>query len=208
MFEELTKEELKLFNSLDTPKKIQDYLNKLKANLVKGGRRYRDTCFSPRKVIQNKKAHCVEGAIFAAAVLRYHNFPALIVDLESTESDLDHVIAVFKKNHKWGAISKTNHAVLRYREPVYSNIRELVMSYFHEYTDTKGNKTLRAFSPPVNLKRFDKYRWIFSEEDVWYIPEYLTKVKHYNILNKSQIEGLRKADKIEIKVGDMKEYKK
>lgn len=204
----LTKKEEKIIASLDTPKKIQDFLNKLGANLTKDGKRYRDTCYSPKLVLKYRKAHCIEGAIFAAAVLRYHGYQPLIVDLESTENDLDHVIAVFKINNKWGAISKTNHAVLRYREPIYRDIRELVMSYFHEYTDKKGNKTLRAFSNPINLKIFDKYNWMTSEEEVWYIPNYLTKVKHNKILTRKQIKNLRKADKIEIKVGNMKEYKK
>jgi hypothetical protein len=203
-----SKKEEKIIASLNSPRKIQDFLNNLKANLIKGGKRYRDTCLSPKRVLQEKKAHCIEGAIFAACVLRYHNFPPLIVDLESTEKDLDHVITVFKKNNRWGAISKTNHAVLRYREPVYKDIRELVMSYFHEYTDSKGNKTLRRFSNPINLKIFDKYNWMTSEDEIWYIPEYLTKVKHHNILTKKQIKDLRKADKIEIKVGNMKEWKK
>lgn len=158
---------------------------------------------SPRMVLKNRKAHCVEGAVFAAAALRFHSFEPLVIDLESTKKDFDHVVAVFKQNGKWGAISKTNHAVLRYREPVYKNTRELVMSFFHEYFLDDGNKTLRRFSLPVNLKRFDKFNWMNSEEDVWYIPEYLVEVKHFDILNKKEIASLRKADAIEIEAGKL-----
>ena len=111
---------------------------------------------SPRLVLRNNKCHCIEGAIFAALALRFHGYKPLVVDLTASKDDFDHVIAVFKKDGKWGAISKTNHAVLRYREPVYKSIREIVMSYFHEYANDDGKRTLRSFSLPVNLSRFDK----------------------------------------------------
>ena len=108
-----------------------------------------------------------------------------MVDLTTVDRDYDHVLAVFKKNNKWGAITKTNHAVLRYRDPVYKSIRELVMSYFNEYFLDDGKKTLRSYTLPVNLSRFDKFGWMTSEEDVWYIPEYLAEEKHFSILTKN-----------------------
>ncbi|HLD57507.1 MAG TPA: hypothetical protein VJA47_04325 [archaeon] len=197
------KQELSVLKKLNKPKKIQDFLNKLKANFEPSG----DTCRSPRMVLRKKEAHCVEGAVLAAAALRIHGYKPLILDLTSNKKDFDHVVAVFEKNGFWGAISKTNHAILRYREPVYKNIRELVMSYFHEYTTNNGEKTLRSYSMPVNLSRFDKLGWTTSEKDIWYIPEYLLKVKHFPVLNKSQISSLRKADKIEIKAGKLVEWR-
>src|SRR3989338_4812500 len=112
---------------------------------------------APRRVLATGKAHCMEGAMFAALALRFHGYPPLVVDLESTKDDFDHVVAVFKSNGKWGAIGKTNHAVLRYREPVYRDIRELVMSFFHEYFISEtGKKTLRKHSEPVDLRMFDE----------------------------------------------------
>ncbi|MBS3081179.1 hypothetical protein J4221_06925 [Candidatus Pacearchaeota archaeon] len=199
----LTEEEYILLKNLNTPSKIQDFLNNLKINFEEQG----DTCMSPRMVLRTKKAHCIEGALVAATALRINSYPPLIVDLEASKHDYDHVVCVFKKNNCWGAITKTNHAVLRYREPVYKNIRELVMSFFHEYfTNHNGKKTLRSYSKPVNLEIFDKYNWIASEENVWFIPDYLTKIKHYSLLNKSQIRVLRKADLIEIKAGTLVEY--
>jgi len=200
---DLSKEETKILKSLNTPKKIQDFLNKLKINFEEKG----DSCMSPRKVLKYKKCHCTEGAILAALALSFHNYKPLLVDLTANSKDFDHVIAVFKKNNLWGAISKTNHAVLRYREPVYKNIRELVMSFFHEYFTDNGKKTLRSYSMPVDLSRFNKQNWQTSEEDVGFIPEYLAEVKHYNILNKKQISNLRKADEIEIKAGKLVEWK-
>jgi len=198
-----TKEEVKIYKKLNTPKKIQDFLNSLKVNFEGAG----DTCFSPRTVLREKKAHCVEGAVFAAAALRFHGHEPFILDMESTKKDFDHVVAMFKINGCWGCLSKTNHAVLRYREPVYRTVRELVMSHFHEYFMDNGKKTLRRFSMPVNLKRFDKFNWMTSDEEVWYIPEYLVEVKHFDILTGVQVRRLRKADEIEIKAGKLVEEK-
>ena len=200
----LNEKEIKIFRALKTPKKIQDFLNKIPINFEEGG----DTCYSPRMVLKNWKAHCMEGAMLAAAALRINGIDPLVVDLTATRKDFDHVICVFKKNGKWGSIGKTNHAVLRYREPIYRNIRELVMSFFHEYFDDSGKKNLRSYSSPVNLKRFDKINWVTSEKDVWEIPDYLAKIKHFPILTRSQIAGLRKADKIEIEAGKLLEWEK
>ena len=197
------KQELSILKKLNTPKKVQDFLDTLKVNFEPDG----DTCRSPRVVLRTKNAHCIEAAMLASATLRIHGNRPLILDLTSSYGDEDHVIAVFKNQGSWGAISKSNHAVLRYREPVYKTIRELVMSYFHEYTDNKGKKTLRSYSMPVDLSRFDKLGWTTSEDNVWYIPEHLLKIPHKQILTRSQIAGLRKADKLEIEAGKLTEWK-
>jgi hypothetical protein len=199
----LNKDELKILKSLNTPKKIQDFLNKIPINFEEKG----DTCMSPRKVLRENKAHCIEGALLASVALRINRIKSFIVDLEATPKDFDHVICVFKKDGKWGSISKTNHAVLRYREPIYNTIRELVMSFFHEYFDDNGNKNLRKYSAPVDLSIFDHLNWTISEEDIWEIPEYLADAKHYPILTKSQIHRLRKADILEIEAGKLTEWK-
>ncbi|MEK6926634.1 MAG: hypothetical protein AABW50_05135 [Nanoarchaeota archaeon] len=200
----LENEKLKILKRLKTPAKIQDFLDSLKINFEEKG----DTCMSPKMVLKAGKCHCVEGAILAALALRFQGHRPLIVDLLAHDRDFDHVVAVFKRNGKWGGISKTNHAVLRYREPIYNSIRELVMSYFHEYFDDNGKKNLRSFSSPVDLSRFDKFGWMTSEEEVWYIPEYLVEARHFPILSKRQIHGLRKADDIEIKAGKLVEWRK
>jgi len=150
----------------------------------------------------------VEGAMLAAAALRVNGEKPLVVDMEATMKDFDHVICVFKREGKWGSVSKTNHAVLRYREPIYKSIRELVMSFFHEYFDDDGKKNLRSYSLPVDLSRFDHLNWMASEEDVWFIPEYLAKIRHFPILTRNQIARLRKADQVELDAGDTVEWKK
>lgn len=203
---EYTKDEIKLFKKLNTSSKIQDYLNTLEFNFEENG----DTCMSPREVIKNKKAHCMEGAMFAAAVLEFHGFKPLVLDLRSIKRpyDYDHVVAVFKQFGCIGAISKTNHAVLRYREPVYKNVRELALSYFHEYfLNSNGKKTLREYSIPFDLNYFNKLNWRTTEEDLFGISFYLDEIKHYRILSKEQEKNLRKADRIEIEAGEIVEFK-
>jgi len=205
----LIKNTIKILKTLNTPAKIQDFINNIPINFELDGK---DTCMSPFSVLKKNKCHCIEGAFLAAVAIWINKIgigKPLVVDLRGTHDDFDHVIAVFNIDGKWGAISKTNHAVLRYREPVYESIRELVMSYFHEYTDDKniGKKTLREFSDPVDLSVFGK-DWIFSDENLWHIHDYLDSVKHYKILNKKQEKNLRIADKIERRAGELVEYKK
>jgi hypothetical protein len=200
----LTPTEEKLFRKLDSPVKIQDFINSLKINFEEDGI---DTCVSPRTVLKKGKAHCIEAAFLAAAILWFHGHKPVVIDMRATEEDFDHVIAVFKKDGKFGAISKSNHAVLRYREPIYRDIQELVMSYFHEYSDSKSNKTLREFSIPIDLSIFDK-DWITSDSDLWHIHDYLDTVKHFKILTKEQEKNLRKQDKIEQGLDKITEYKK
>jgi hypothetical protein len=202
----LTKEEIKLFKSLNTPNKIQNFINKIPINF-EDGEEGGDTCYSPRRVLKDNKCHCMEGAILAALILRVNGFPPLLVDMAASKDDFDHAIAVFKKNEKWGAISKTNHATLHYREPVYDSIRELVMSYFHEYTNEDGKKTLRSYTDTIDLSVLDDKNWMTTEEDVWCIPELLVNTKHYPILTKKQIATLRKIEEIEMKARNIIEWK-
>jgi hypothetical protein len=175
---DLTKAELRLFRRLSTPEKIQKHLDDLPYNKEHEG----DTCLSPRRVIRHNTAHCFEGALFAAAALRVNGRPPLILDLAAVRDD-DHVVAVYRTNGCWGAIGKSNYAGLRFRAPVYRNLRELALSYFEHYYNLKGEKTLRAYSRPVNLARFDSIGWMTAEEDLWTIPEYLVDIKHTPIAN-------------------------
>ncbi len=191
----LTSHELTTFNRLKTPQKLQDFLNTLefrKPGAV--------IDMSPRRVLQARKAHCLEGALLAAAVLWHHGHQPLIMDLTSADGDHDHVVALFRRFGRWGAISKTRHAVLRYREPVYRSWHELAMSYFHEYFLDNGKKTMRGYSRPFNLSRFGK-RWITTEEDLYDLGAALDDAPHISFLDKRMIKNLRKADPVEIEAG-------
>ena len=200
---EFTKKEIALIKKLNTPAKVQDYLNTLEFNFEESGQ----TLKSPILTMRSNSAHCIEGAILGAYILSRHGFPPLILHLQTIKGDFDHVITIFKKHGYFGALSKTNHAVLRYREPVYKNIHELVLSYFHEYFLDTGIKTLRKYSKPLNLGVFED-GWEKEESDLFGIDEELDNVKHYDIAPKDHIKNLRKADKIELEAGKIVEFKK
>ena len=199
-----TKKEILMMRRLNTPAKIQDFLNSIPANFEKKGE---NTVRSPLRVLRDNKAHCIEGAILGAYILSLHSYLPLLINLESTKDDLEHVVALFKKNGRWGALSKPNHAVLRYREPIYKSIRELVMSYFHEYFIDDGSKTLRRYSRSLNLNIFES-NWPVAEDDLWGIAEELDKIKYYDIAPKSFFKSLRKADMVERRAGKLMEWTK
>jgi len=195
-----SRRELSVFRRLDSPARVQGFLNELGCNWELEG----DTCMSPRRVLESGIAHCVEGALLAAAALRLHGRRALVVELVATADDDSHLVAVWNERGYWGAIGKTNHAVLRYREPVHRDTRELAISFFHEYfLNSNGEKTLRSFTRPVDLARFDRRRWMTAEEDVAYIPEAIEGMRHYELLEPWQIRGLRRADDVEIQAGEI-----
>jgi hypothetical protein len=151
-----TPREGKLLQGLNTPAKAQDFLNKIPFNFEKN----RETIKSPLKTLRENSAHCFEGALLGAYILSLHGFTPYIMYFKSKRGDYDHVIAPFKVGSLWGALSKTNHAVLRYREPIYKNIRELAMSYFHEYFLDSGEKTLRQYSALLDLSKGWKVKTI------------------------------------------------
>lgn len=198
--EDFTKKEKNLIKKLNTPAKIQDYLNILAFNFEPTGA----TLKSPLYTMRSGTAHCMEGALLGAYVLSQHGFKPYLMLLKAREDDFDHVVAPFEIDGLWGALSKTNHAVLRYREPVYKNIRELAMSYFHEYFLPNGEKTLRAYSKLLDLDTFEE-DWPILKGDLWGIDDELDNIKHYEIVPKKHIKKLRKAVPIEIKAGEIVE---
>ena len=183
--------ELAILRKLNKPYKIQTYLDEdIGYNKEKGG----DTCRSPRRVLRDRTAQCMEGALFAAAALHVNGHPPLLLDLEAVHDD-DHVLAVFRERGHWGAVAKSNYAGLRFREPVYRTLRELAISYFEHYYNLRGEKTLRRYSRPVNLSRFDGVQWITAEEDLWVIPEYLTTISHTSLLTPEMERRLSPMDR-------------
>ena len=182
---DLTPRELRTLRSLDEPIKVQRFLDRLDYHHAK-------TAWSPRLVLREKKAHCLEGAIFAAAALRVNGFPPLLWDLEAVQDD-DHVLAVFRQRGHWGAIAISNYSGLRYREPIHRSLRELAVGLFDDYFNHRGERTLRAFATrPVNLARFDRRRWMTSESDLWYIAEHLVHVPHTPLLEPWMEKSLKR----------------
>ena len=170
--------ERRLLRRLNTPLKIQQFLDEeIQYNKEREG----DTCYSPQMVLRRRTAHCMEGAMLAAAALEYNGHPPLLVDLEAVRDD-DHVIAVYRTDGCWGAVAKSNYNGLRYRSPVYRTLRELVMSYFEDYYNPAGEATLRAYSRPVLLRRFDSLSWRTAEDHLWNIPRHLFRIPHLPVL--------------------------
>lgn len=198
----LTKEELHTLKKLSTPQKVQDFLTALPINFEKKG----DTLMSPRRVLREKKAHCFEGAMFAALAFWVGGREPLLMDLRADPTDDDHVIAPFVMNRYWGAVSQTNHGTLRFRDPVYKNPRELAMSYFHEYThDKTGEKTLISYTKPYNMKKL-KTTWVTDEKDLWYMVKLLDDLPHYNMIPTQNRRLIRRSDSIERKMNELRQW--
>jgi hypothetical protein len=183
---DFTRSELRTLRGLKTPTGIQRFLDELPYNLS-------FTARSPQKVLRDRTASCLEGGIFAAAGLRALGFPPLIFDLEA-EQDTDHVVAIFKMRGHWGAVAKSNFTGCRYREPVYRSLRELAMSYFNIYFNLRGERTLRRYSRPVNLSRFDRLHWMTTEEPIWFIAEHLCEIPHIRLLTTPMEKRLTRVD--------------
>src|ERR1044072_2328549 len=183
---ELPPSELRTLRALKTPAGVQRYLDDIPYHLA-------GTAWSPRMVLREKTAHCLEGAVFAAAALRGLGFPPLIFDLEAN-NDTDHVLAIFKSRGHWGAIAKSNFTGCRYREPVYRTLRELALSYFNVYFNLRGERTLRRYSRPVNLALFNRLHWATTEKNIWFIAEYLCEIPHRSLLKRDVEKNLTRLD--------------
>jgi hypothetical protein len=183
----LTRREASFLRALTPPWRIQRFLDGLDYD-VRG-----EGCRSPRRVLRERKVQCMDGALLGAAALRLQGHRPLIVDLEAVFDD-DHVLAVFRRDGRWGAVARSNYSGLRYREPLYRTIRDLALSYFENYFNLRRQKTLRRFSRPVDLSRFDKRHWMTAEDDLWDIPEHLVDVRHYPLITKSQVARLGTVD--------------
>ncbi len=195
IFDYLTDKEFSTLAKLDTPRKVQDFVSAIPQNFERRG----GTCNSVREVLRTNRAHCIEGAIVAALAFEIHGQKPLLMDLEANDEDDDHVIALFRQDGYWGAVSKGNHAYVRYRDPIYRSVRELAMSYFHEYYNKHGDKTLRRYSGPYSLKSYKPEQWI-TGKDSWVIAEDLCEIKHYPYISKNQERLLRPVDEIQMKI--------
>jgi hypothetical protein len=190
-----TPRELGRLRALRSPVGIQRALDRMPYHLG-------ETAWSPRRVLAEGTAHCLEGAVFAATALRVLGYPPLLLDLEAVQ-DSDHVLAVYRGDGHWGAIAKSNFSGLRFRAPVYRSLRELAMSYFEDYINLRGDRTLRAYSRPVSLARFDRTHpgWMTSDDDLWFIPEHLMDTPHTRILTPPLERSLTRVDRRALSAG-------
>lgn len=188
-----TTDEIKFLKTMTNPDKIQGFLDSIEYNPVY-------ECRSPRWVIRKRSAHCFEGALFAAAAMQYNGFAPLIVDLKAFNDD-DHVITVYRVDGYWGAVAKSNFTSLRFREPVYRTLRELVMSYFDFYFNTDGDKSLRSYSVPLDLSIYNPRNWTTTDEDLEYIGDKLEILRHYPVVSAKMISNLKRASDIMLQAG-------
>lgn len=188
-----TKDEIGFLETINDPDKIQGFLDSIDYNPDY-------ECRSPRWVMRKKSAHCFEGALFAAAALKFSGYQPLIVDMKAYNDD-DHVIAVFREEGYWGAVAKSNFTTLRFREPVYRSLRELIMSYFDFYFNIVGDKSLRSYSLPLNLNIYESRHWTTTDEDLEYIGDKLEQIRHYPVITKAMIKNLKKASDTMLKAG-------
>ncbi len=199
---DLTTKQAATLRGLSTPAKIQDFLDGLAINHEKRG----ETCMSPQRVLEAGKAHCLEAAMLAAAALWVHGERPLLMELSAAPRDQHHALALYRRNGYWGAISKTNHTSLRFRDPVYRTVRELALSYFHEYfMNETGAKTLRGYTRPFGLARFGT-GWITAQKDLWNIAYALRDAEHYPLVPDGNMPYLRKATSLERKAGRLIEW--
>ena len=199
----LTPAEFAVLRRLDTPQKIQAFVYGLKQNFEPGG----DTCKPVREVLRSRRAHCIEGAMLAACALWVHGEPPLLLDMRAVR-DYDHVVALFRRHGRWGAISKTNGVGLRWRDPVYRTLRELAISYFHEYANRRHHKTLREYSVPFDLRRVDPAVWVNGEKNAWSVADALDGLRHFRLIEKKHLKAVTRRDEFERRVGSLLQYRR
>ena len=185
--------DIRLLRALKTPARIQRFIDSLQYQ-------YADTACSPLRVLRERKGHCLEGALLAAAALRVNGHPPLVMDLEAVRDD-DHVVAIYREHGLWGGIAKSNFAGLRFRAPIYRSLRELALSYFEHYYNLRGERTLRAYSIPVDLTRLDRQQWMTSDEDVWCVPEALIAARHHPLFPDKVARMLPRLDRRSFEAG-------
>jgi hypothetical protein len=200
----LTHDESRILKRFNTPIKIQDFLDSLPFNFEEKG----ETHMSPRRVLRTRRANCIEGALLAALALQQNGERPLLMDFRARRNDDDHVVALYKRNGYWGLLSKTNHATIRFRDPIYKTLRELALSYFHEwFSNTTGEKTLESYSDPLDLSKIKK-DWVTDEQELWWLDQKLDALPHHALVPKNNRKYLRPADVMELKAGRFTEWRR
>jgi hypothetical protein len=198
----LTPAEFAVLERLDSPRRIQEFLYELKQNFELDG----ETCFTVRDVLRRRRAHCIEGAMLAACALWVHGEPPLLLDMRAVH-DFDHVVALYRRHGHWGAISKTNGIFLRSRDPVYRDLRELAMSYFHEYANRRSHKTLREYSLPYDLRRLDPEVWVSGDKGAWEVATALDEIRHFSLVAGRHLHVVSRRDPLERRAAEVSQFR-
>lgn len=196
--------EFAILKKLDTPQKIQLFVNAIATNHEIGG----ETILSVRQVLRQHRAHCIEAAFVAACALWIRGRPPLVMYMDCDSGDFPHVVALFRHGAHWGAVSKSNGSHLRYRDPVYRSLRELAMSYFHEYFDRHGHKTLRSYSGAFDMRRIDPELWVTGDRACEEANQCLASLRQYALISVAQQRLLSRRDRFEREAAKVVEYPK
>jgi len=198
----LTAAEFRLLERLDTPRAIQRFVNGLAQNFEPEG----ETCKPVREVLRTRSAHCIEGAMLAACAFWVHGEPPLLLDMRAV-NDYDHVVALYRRHGCWGAISKTNGIGLRSRDPIYRSLRELALSYFHEYCNYRHERTLREYSLPYDLRRMDPRVWVSGTDNAWAVCEALDGLRHFKLVDGRSLRNVSRRDIFERRASSLVQYR-
>jgi hypothetical protein len=192
----MKKSERRAFDRLTTPAAVQAFLD---------GVRYssEEIYRCPLRVLRERTGHCFDGAVFAAAGLQRLGYPPLILELLPNNRDDDHLLAVYRKDGRWGALAQSNFTGLRYREPVFLSLRELVMSYFEQFYNVDREKTLRGYTEPINLRAFDAREWMTRDATMRHIAGALDRAVHRKVLTRTMVRGLALVDERSFRSGLM-----
>jgi hypothetical protein len=187
-----SRKERQIIRNHRTPAQVQRFLSNLPYNREIGG----STCLSFRSAILYDRAHCLEGALIAAAILEQHGYPPLLISIESQDK-LDHVLFLYRKGKRYGSVARSRDIGLHGRKPVFRTVRDLVMSYYDPYIDSTGRITGYAVA---NLYDLGNYDWRFSPRNVWKVERHLQEIPH---------KAIRGSDaRYEKWLGRYKEFKK
>ena len=190
----LSPDERKLVRSLSSPVKIQNFLDTLAYSTE-------STYRAPLTVLRDRIAHCYDGAVFAAAALAWNDHPPLIVNLFPNSRDDEHLVAIFRRHGCWGAVGQSNFVGLRYREPIHRTVRELMISYFEQYYNVAGEKTLRSYTKQLDLQRFDRSRWMTDAKAMDIIADHLESMPKVRLLTPAMARTLAKVDPLSYAAG-------
>ena len=197
----LTGRERSRIDRISSPHGIQELLDSLAYST--------DACYrSPLRSIRDGRAHCYDGAVLGAALLRRIGYPPLILNMFANGRDDEHLIAPFLRRGAWGAVAQSNVVGLRYREPIHRSIRELIISYFEQYFNTASEKTLRKYTRPINLAQFDRQHWMSDDRAMDLIADRLEQLRRVPILSRGMIAGLARVDPLSYRAGMLGSVKK
>ena len=192
--QKLGKNERRFMAQLNSPTKIQAFLDQLSYSRE-------ETYRCPLRVLRERTAHCFDGALFAAAALSRLGHPPLILELLPNDRDDDHLLALYKRSGHWGALAQSNFVGLRFREPVYRTLRELVLSYFEQFYNLEREKTLRGYTRPLNLQAFDDRGWMIDDRLLERISDRLDKIQRYSLITERMAAELSPLDERSYQAG-------